>query len=150
LSRVVRLLGEAVDEIVVVAAPGQELPPLPPGVRVARDQREARGPLEGLFAGMGALAPDVDAAYATSCGVPLLEPEFVRRMFALQGDSAVGVPYCDDSSHPLAAVYRPATVLPAIEGLLEADRLRPAFLFDLVPTRLVARDELIDVDPDLA
>ena len=67
LQRVVRLLGEAVDVIVVVAAPGQELPPLPGSVRLARDQRESRGPLEGLFAGLGALPPGIEAAYATSC-----------------------------------------------------------------------------------
>jgi len=37
LQRVVRLLGEAVEEIVVVAAPSQELPPLPDSVHIVRD-----------------------------------------------------------------------------------------------------------------
>ena len=39
LPRVVRLLSEAVAPIVVVAAQGQQLPDLPPGTTVARDQR---------------------------------------------------------------------------------------------------------------
>src|SRR5436309_2393107 len=56
LQRVVRLLSAVVNPIVVVAAPGQELPALPSDVLVTRDEREARGPLEGLFAGLSALA----------------------------------------------------------------------------------------------
>src|SRR5436309_3861988 len=55
LQRVVRLLSAVVQPIVVVAAPNQELPPLPGNVLLARDEREARGPLEGLFAGLSAL-----------------------------------------------------------------------------------------------
>jgi hypothetical protein len=47
LQRVVRLLSTVVDPIIVVAAPGQELPPLDPSVAIIRDRREARGPLEG-------------------------------------------------------------------------------------------------------
>ncbi len=50
LPRVVRLLGEAVSPIVVVAAPEQDLPPLPDDVRVVRDEEKGRGPLQGLDA----------------------------------------------------------------------------------------------------
>src|SRR5438132_3807114 len=57
LQRVVRLLGSVVQPIVVVAAPGQQLPPLADDVLLARDEHEARGPLEGLFAGLSAIAP---------------------------------------------------------------------------------------------
>src|SRR5437764_13948831 len=57
LQRVVRLLGSVVRPIIVVAAPGQELPPLPADVIVARDEREQRGPLEGLAAGLAAVPP---------------------------------------------------------------------------------------------
>ena len=60
--------------IVVVAAIGQELPDLPPDVIVTCDENEGRGPLEGLRAGLKALPEDVDAAYVTSCDVPLLVP----------------------------------------------------------------------------
>src|SRR4051812_49738323 len=55
LARVVRLLGEVVHPLVVVAAPGQDLPPLPPDVLAARDPEEGRGPLQGLAAGLEAL-----------------------------------------------------------------------------------------------
>src|SRR5262245_46303417 len=64
LQRVVRLLNSIVQPIVVVAAPNQELPSLPSDVFIARDEREARGPLEGLAAGLSTLTPHANAAYA--------------------------------------------------------------------------------------
>jgi hypothetical protein len=42
------------------------------------------------------------------------------------------------------------TVLPHVERLLSADRLRPRFLFDEVKTREVAVEELRSIDPDLS
>src|SRR5437870_1311085 len=81
LQRVVRLMREVVQPIVVVAAPKQELPPLPSNeVTIVRDRREGRGPLEGLAVGLATLPASVTAAYVTSCDVPLLQPDFVRRM----------------------------------------------------------------------
>ena len=151
LQRVVRLLGEVVDlsTIVVVAAPAQSLPELPAGVSVAHDSRQERGPLEGLAAGLRSLAGRVDAVYATSCDVPLLVPGFVGRMFDLLGEHDIAVPRDGQHHHPLAAVYRP-TVLAHVQKLLDADRLRPRFLFDEVHTREVPVDELRTVDPQLS
>src|SRR5262245_7139211 len=83
LQRVVRLLGTVVSPIVVVAAQDQVLPELPQPIIVARDEREARGPLEGLRAGLKALPAHVDAAYVTSCDVPLLVTGFVERKIEL-------------------------------------------------------------------
>jgi molybdopterin-guanine dinucleotide biosynthesis protein A len=151
LQRVVRLLGEVVEvgRIVVVSAPGQSLPDLPAGVTVAQDSRPERGPLEGLAAGLRTLFGRANAVYATSCDVPLLMPGFVVRMFDLLGDHDIAVPRDGQHYHPLAAVYRP-TVLAHIQSLLDADRLRPRFLFDEVNTREVSVDELRAVDPRLA
>src|SRR5580658_11139925 len=86
LQRVVRLLGTVVSPIVAVAAREQVLPELPDGIIVTRDEREAKGPLEGLRAGLTALPASVDIAYVTSCDVPLLVPGFVERMLELLGD----------------------------------------------------------------
>lgn len=151
LQRVVRLVSEVVppDSIVVVAAPYQVLPDLPAAVRVARDERQDRGPLEGLAAGLRALADKVDAVYATSCDVPLLVPAFVARMFDLLGEHQIAVPRDGEHHHPLAAVYR-ASVLPAVQKLLDADRLRPRFLFDDVDTREVLVEDLRGIDPTLS
>ncbi len=148
LERIVRLLAEACQPIVVVAAAGQELPALPAGVIVARDLHPERGPLEGLSAGLAALGEDVEAAYATSCDVPLMVPAFVRRIFELLGDYRAAVPVSGGYHHPLAAVYRRG-VVDVVNELLATNRLRPAYLFDIVSTRRVEESELVDVDPRL-
>jgi len=147
LQRVVRLLGEVVAPIVVVAAVDQELPELPPGVIVTRDERKGLGPLEGLRAGLKALPADVDGAYVTSCDVPLLVPGFVRQMIELAEGYHVAVVQQDGFTHPLSAIYRRDT-LSQIEELLANERLRPAFLFNAVKTRLVLPVEITS-DPDL-
>jgi molybdopterin-guanine dinucleotide biosynthesis protein A len=59
------------------------------------------------------------------------------------------LPFIEGRHHPLAALYRRATALPAIEKLLAADRLRPVMLLELLSTRLVEADELRAVDPKL-
>lgn len=146
LPRVVRLLREVVSPVIVVAAPEQELPPLPAEIAIVRDEEKGRGPLQGLAAGLQALAGRADAAYLSSCDVPFLKPAFMRRLIDLLGDHAICVPSVGDYHHPLAAVYR-LDVLSAVRGLLAADRLRPVFLFEAVPTRVVGAAELADVDP---
>ena len=60
---------------------------------LARDEHEApRDRCEGLLAGLTAIAPQADAAYATSCDVPLLAPAFVRAMIDRLGDAEIAVP----------------------------------------------------------
>jgi molybdopterin-guanine dinucleotide biosynthesis protein A len=146
LPRVVRLLGEAVRPIVVVAAPEQDLPPLPDDVRVVRDEEQGRGPLQGLDAGLEALRGQADAVYLSSCDVPFLKPAFVRRLIQLLGEQWICVPRVGEYHHPLAAVYR-LEVRETIGRLLAENRLRPFFLFEAVPTRVVEASELAEADP---
>jgi molybdenum cofactor guanylyltransferase len=148
LQRVVRLLSTVVGPTIVVAARQQPLPALPDSVIVAEDEREQRGPLEGLRAGLKALPNSVDSAYVTSCDVPLLVPGFVTRMIELLGDHDIAVMEIDGFPHPLSAVYR-RNVLPQVEALLQRDKLRPVFLFDAVNTRRIRPAEMTSVDPQL-
>lgn len=148
LERVLRLLHEIVEPLVVVSGPHQPPPALPPGVLLARDRKQGRGPLEGLFAGLTALEGKAEAAYATSCDVPLLVPDFVRQMIGMLGEHQVAVPVEGKLHHPLAAVYR-LEVASKIADLLDADRLRPIFLYEKVATRRVPVELLRGVDPRL-
>jgi molybdopterin-guanine dinucleotide biosynthesis protein A len=147
LQRVVRILDDVVSPIVIVAAVDQELPALPHDVIVTRDEHEGRGPLEGLRAGLKALPANVDAAYVTSCDVPLLMPGFVSQMLDLADGYDAAVMEIDGFTHPLSAVYRRST-LTHVERLLAANRLRPVFLFEAVKTRRVKPEEMT-ADPDL-
>lgn len=151
LQRVVRLVGSArgVGPIAVVAAPGQALPPLPDRVIVVRDPVTGRGPLQGLAAGLAALPAGVDLAYASATDVPFLQPAWVDCLADLIGDHDLAIPHAEGYHHPLAALYRRVTVLPAVESLLKQDRLRPFFLMEAVRTRVVEADELRAADPDL-
>jgi molybdenum cofactor guanylyltransferase len=148
LPRVVRILFEVVNPIVVIAAPDQEVPPLPPTIEIAHDPTEGRGPLQGLGAGLAALDGRSDAAYLSSCDVPFLQPAFVRRMIELLGEHSICVPRVGEFHHPMAAVYR-IGVRAAVDRLLNENRMRPVFLFDAVPTRVVQANELTDIDPTL-
>lgn len=148
LQRVVRLLAEAVNPIVVVAAVGQALPELPESVAVAHDQRESHGPLEGIRVGLETLAGHANAAYVTSCDVPLLLPDFVRCMLAELGKHDAAVPFEDGFHHPLAAVYR-TNVSAAIEMMLTKQRLRTSDLFGNVKTKRIPVEQLRSVDPEL-
>jgi molybdenum cofactor guanylyltransferase len=149
VQRVVRVLGEVVSPIVVVAAEQQPLPDLRAGTILVRDERPERGPLEGIAAGLAAICGHADAAYVTSCDVPLLEPAFVRAVVSALGDNDAAVAVQGPLMHPLAAVYR-TKVLATVRELLTADRLRPVFVFDRVPTTRVPVEELEEVDPTLS
>lgn len=152
LQRIVRILRAAVDPVVVVAAPGQDIPELPAEVTIIRDEVEGRGPLGGLAAGLAALEGKADAAYLSSCDVPFLKAEFVGRILSFLSPVSrppspeIAVPRIDGFFHPLAATYRVA-VLPHVGALLAADRLRPVFLFERVVTRIIEPGELEDIDP---
>ena len=125
----------------MVAAPAQELPPLPPDVEVVHDRTEGRGPLEGLFCGLSALDQRVDAAYVTACDVPLLQASFIQRMVQLLEDHDVVVPVEGEFHHPLAAVYR-TRLVDTIANLLAQDERRMVSFYDRVSTRRVDVAEL--------
>jgi molybdopterin-guanine dinucleotide biosynthesis protein A len=131
LRRVTGIVARGVDgPVVVVRAPGQPLPALPPGIEVVEDAREGRGPLQGLAAGLAALDGRAEVAYASSTDAPLLHPAFVQRVLGAVGDDVdVVLPRAGGFPHPLAAAYR-TTLRPLVERLLAEDRLRLGFLFD--------------------
>jgi molybdopterin-guanine dinucleotide biosynthesis protein A len=148
LERVVRIVSEVVSPVVVVAAVGQALPPLPAHVRIARDVHEAKGPLAGLSVGLAALRGEVDAAYASGCDVPLLRPEFLRAVLAELQDHEIAIPREGTLPHPLAGVYR-TSLVERIDALIAANRLRPWFLVQESDARGIDVEDLRPVDPEL-
>jgi molybdenum cofactor guanylyltransferase len=148
LQRVCRILSEVVSPIVVVAAADQELPDLPDGVSIVRDEYESLGPLAGIATGLDVLRDNVNAAFVTSCDAPLLKPAFVRRLIELLDDHDVAVPTDGQYDHVLSAVYRTVLADHARE-LLAEDRRRPLFLLEESKSLRIHVDELRDVDPNL-
>ena len=156
LRRTVGILARATGgPVVVVRAPGQELPALPPGTEVVADPREGLGPLQGIAAGLAALSGRAEAAFVSSTDMPFLHPAFVRRVLAAVADGAdVGLPVARGYQQPLAAAYRVA-LAPLAAGLVARQRLRPAFLFEacavtrLDEAALRAGQEVAALDPGL-
>ena len=156
LRRTTGILARVTDgPVVVVRAPGQALPALPPDVEVVDDPREGMGPVQGIAAGLAALAGRADMAFVSSTDMPFLHPAFVRRVLrAVQDGADVGLPVARGYPQPLAAAYR-TTLAPVAERLVADGRLRPAFLFDecsvdrLDEAALRADPVLAALDPDL-
>jgi molybdenum cofactor guanylyltransferase len=131
LRRVTGVVGRAVEgPVVVVRAPGQPLPALHPSVEVVCDAEEGRGPMQGIAAGLRAVGDRAAVAYVSSTDVPLLHPAFVQRVLgAFTRDVDIVLPEIGGYRQPLAAAYR-LGLLGAVDELIAADRLRPAFLFE--------------------
>lgn len=148
LSRVVRVVSAVAEPVVVVAAVGQDLPALPAGVEVIHDEEEGNGPLQGLAAGLKALANRTAAVVVTGCDAPLLRPDVLARLIDLREPADACVSVVGTVPRPLPGVYA-VGVLAEVEALLAARELRLGGLLTRVPTRLVQPAELADVDPTL-
>ncbi|MFO0807389.1 MAG: molybdenum cofactor guanylyltransferase [Gemmataceae bacterium] len=136
LESVTRNLAIVASPVVVVAAVGQSLPPLPTGVEVVTDTVPEEGPLRGLATGLSALEGRAEVAFVAACDLPLLTPEFVLRVVAALGDADGVVPSADGRLHPLAAVYR-VQLFAMVESILERGLRRMADLFDRANVRQV-------------
>jgi molybdopterin-guanine dinucleotide biosynthesis protein A len=151
LRRTVGILARVTGgPVVVVRAAGQDLPDLPPGTAVVTDPREGKGPVQGIAAGLAALAGQAEAAFVSSTDMPFLHPAYVRRVLRVVAVDGVDVclPVARGYPQPLAAAYRISLAATA-ERLVKEDRLRPAFLFDeCVVQRL--DDAALKTDPVLA
>ena len=113
--------------VLVVAAPGQDLPELPPGVEVVTDPIDGLGPMRGLATGLAALDGRAPVAFVCSTDLPFLHPALVRRVlreFADQ-DTQVVLPVARGFRQPLAAGYR-TSLAGLVEKLLGAGNLRRA------------------------
>ena len=158
LRRAVGIVGRGVDgPVVVVRAPGQRLPALPPGVEVVDDPVAGLGPLQGVAAGLRAVAGSAPVAVVCAVDLPLLHPAFLRRVareLRADADLDVALPVAHGHAQPLAAAYRTA-LAPRVAALVREGRLRPGMLFErsrvtrLDEAALLADPVLAAVDPHL-
>ena len=148
LARTVRLLHSVVTPVAVVAAPGQDLPQLADDVLIVRDEQEGDGPLAGMAAGLAALQTLVEAAYVSSCDVPLLRTRMVESVIDRLGEYELVIPRQGKYHHPLAGVYRTA-LAPRCRELITAGQRRPLHLVQASRSLVFDVQELTAVDPDL-
>jgi len=143
IARIVSALQRIFSEIVVVAAPDQELPSLP--VQLVRDQVAYQGPVGGIYYGLK--AAEGKFSFVTSCDAVFLNPRLITHLISQITDCDVVVPWWEARFQPLHAVYR-KEVAPLLKGQLQRGELRPVYLFDKVRTRKVGEDEIRAFDPE--
>ena len=165
LRHVTGIVGRAVDgPVIVVRAPGQQLPALDPQVLVHTDPEEGRGPMQGLAVGLAAAAEHAPVAFVCSTDLPFLHSAFVTAVLCgfdpapasgePEASPDVVLPVVGGYRQPMAAGYR-TDLAPRVEKLIEAQRMRPAHLFEEVNVRqldeatLLADARLARADPEL-
>ena len=151
------IVDRAVDgPVCVVKASGQELPSLPDGIEVVEDEREGRGPLQGLAAGLAVLSDRADVVYVSGVDTPLQHPAFIRHVAgSLDADHDVALPRAHGFDHPLAAAYRTA-IASEVDEVIASDDLATGALMDrlnvliLDEPALLADHAVAVFDPELA
>jgi molybdenum cofactor guanylyltransferase len=122
LEHVVEQLAAAVDEVLVVSAPGQTLPEIP--ARRVEDHQEGLGPLAGLAAGLAACKPGL--SFVTASDAPFLSAAFIG---ALLAPGTAAAPADGERVHPLSGAY-PVEAAKAAQDLLDQGRRRPLDLLE--------------------
>lgn len=150
LQRIVRILQQVVEPIVVVKAPEQDIPELPPNVHIVEDFQPGLGPLAGIQCGLTKLNElDTPCSFVTACDAPFLNTDLVRRLTNMvANDSEIVLLDEGKFQHILCAAYR-SSVGQTAKKLIAANRMRPIFLTEEHPTRFIPIESIRDIDPNL-
>jgi molybdopterin-guanine dinucleotide biosynthesis protein A len=141
---VVGILQSLFSDIVVVAAPGQSLPPMP--VRIVHDIVAGQGPVAGVLHGLSSI--NGDSAFVTSCDAAFLHGDLIAYLVEQNAaDYEAVVPRWAGRLQPLHAVYR-RTVVPRLAARLARGELRLVPLLNEVRTRIIDEEEIRRFDPD--
>jgi molybdopterin-guanine dinucleotide biosynthesis protein A len=143
IVHIVATLRGLFGDVVVVAAPEQDLPSVP--ATLVRDEVAYQGPVGGIYYGLAAAVHEV--CFVTSCDSAFLNPALISHLISAIPQYDVVVPHWQGRLQPLHAVYR-RSVRPHLEAQLARGELRPVRLFDTVRTRRVDEEEIRRFDPE--
>lgn len=144
LTRVTTRVRPFVDAIVVVAAAGQDLPPV--DARIVRDPAPDLGPLPALACGLAEVA--TPWALALACDGPFLHPALLDALVAAAADGApeAVVPRFDGRLQPLVALYH-RDLVPTLAALVAAGERRLHVLGARPRVRVLDEEAIRRVDP---
>jgi molybdopterin-guanine dinucleotide biosynthesis protein A len=148
LTRVCDSLSGVVSRIIVVSAPGQDLPKLESGVEIVEDDISHSGPLAGLSRGYEALERTDGHTFVVGCDYPFLTKPFLIGLLAKVGDADVAV-VASDRPQPLGAWYRTSVLDLASDLIVKGEKRLSRLLSDL-SVREVEEEELAGHDPGKA
>jgi len=133
IEHICEALAKASDDLIIISNHPEKYAFL--DFPVYRDLFYGKGPLSGLHAAMH--YHQSDAYMLAACDMPFIQPEIYKFLIEQLGEDEIIVPVYENLKQPLAAVYSRNT-LPSIESLLQQDRLKMAFLFDLMKVKYQA------------
>jgi molybdopterin-guanine dinucleotide biosynthesis protein A len=150
LAHVVARVRPLVTEIVVVAAAGQELPPLGARLvpaRVVRDRVPGLGPLPALVLGLESVA--APWVLALGCDAPFVRPALLALLARECADAGAdaAIPLWEGRPQPLVAVYR-RRLAGRLAALAAAGERRLQAIAALPDVRLVPPERLRAADPE--
>jgi len=147
LERAIDKLGFLGKKIIIVRAPGQELPPfnITEDVEIVTDVYPGKGPLVGIYSGL--VAGGADTSFVIACDMPFVNVDLARYMLNLSTDFDAVVPEYNCFLEPLHAVYSGKCV-DIIRGLISKEEYKVDRLLDSVRVRYVKEDELSRFDPE--
>jgi molybdopterin-guanine dinucleotide biosynthesis protein A len=116
------------------------------GLPVVEDLRAGLGALGGLHAALASCRAEWAAVVA--CDLPFVTGELLARLFAECTDvtDAVVPAQEDGRVQPLCALYRSRACVGEVAGMIREGELRPRVLLARVRSRLVAFEELRDLE----
>ncbi len=143
LERVVACAAPLVRELVVVAAPGQDVPATV--ARVLRDRRRGEGPLPALAVGLAAVT--TPWAFALGCDTPFVH-RAVLRLLARQVRGCRGaIPRWDERLQPLVAIYHRSLVV-ALDELVAGGERQMQAIATLPGIRVIDAARVAAHDPE--
>ncbi|HEY51900.1 MAG TPA: molybdenum cofactor guanylyltransferase [Caldilineae bacterium] len=144
IERVIHALDPLCSRIFLVGNDAE--PYLHLGLPIIPDVEPNLGPLMGLYSGL--LATNNELNVLLACDMPFASRPLMAHLLASSDDYDVVIPRTEKGLHPLCAVYRRSTCLPAIRAALDARSRRVISFFDQVRVREIGPDELRLLDPD--
>lgn len=145
IERVVQALSAVTDTILIVANDAEPYHFL--NLPIVPDIEKGYGPLMGLYSGLKAIRSEL--AVLAAVDMPFLSPDFLRYLLTLAPDYDVVIPNAYDRLHPLCAIYRRTSCLPAIEAAIARRQRRLIAFHSQVRVRQVSEAEIRRIDPDL-
>jgi molybdopterin-guanine dinucleotide biosynthesis protein A len=147
LQWVVENVAQVVQEILIVKAAGQTLPPLEIDrtLRVVDDVLPSKGPLGGVYSGLREARCDL--ALAVGCDMPLLSVPLLAELLRLAEGYDVVMPRRRGRTQALHAVYRRSCIEP-MRRELEAGRLKVISFLPAVKVRYVDEEVWTPFDPE--
>ncbi len=137
LQRTAEALAAVADEIVVVRASGQELPPLRLDIPIvkAEDPVQGEGPLVGIAAGLRAASTPV--AIVVAVDMPFLQPSLLRMLAErIQKGARWALPIAEGRPQPLCSAFATSALAVLEAHIVAGDRAPMAAADDLDAARI--------------